>query len=94
MAHRFAATRGAVRWVALAEAVAWSGRTRYHAGIRRLLDTDPSVRRFMDGETDILPEVYRARMQRQLGPLHELLPQEAFAHDHLAYLHGAGERAG
>ena len=94
MAHRFAATRGAVRWVGLAEAVSWSGRTRYHAGIRRLLDTDPSVRRFMDGETATVPEFYRALVKRQLGPLHELLPQEAFAHDHLAYLHGAGERAG
>jgi hypothetical protein len=94
MAHRFAATRGAVRWVALAEAVSWSGRTRYHAGIRRLLDTDRSVRRFMDGETDSVPEFYRALMRRQLGPLYEVLPQGAFAPDHLAYLRGAGQRAG
>jgi hypothetical protein len=94
MAHRFAATRGAVRWVALAEAVSWSSRTRYHAGIRRLLDTDRSVRRFMDGETDSVPEFYRALMKRQLGPLYEVLPQGAFAPDHLAYLRDTGQRAG
>jgi hypothetical protein len=91
VARRFVATRGAVRWIKLAEAVSWSGRTRYHAGIRALLDTDPSVRRFMDGETDILPEVYRARMRQKLGPLYALLPEGAHTHDHLAYLRGAAE---
>ena len=28
------------------------GRIEYHTTIRRLLDTDPTVRRFMEGETD------------------------------------------
>jgi hypothetical protein len=93
VARRFAMTRDSARWIKLAEAVSWSSRTRYHAGIRRLLDTDASVRRFMDGETDTLPEFYRARMTRRLGPLHSMLPEGALTHDHLAYLHGAGERA-
>jgi hypothetical protein len=86
IARRFAATRGTPRWMKALEAVSWSGRTRYHAGIRHLLDTDSSVWRFMHGETDVLPEYYRARMQRQLGSMYGLLPEGALTHDHTAYL--------
>jgi len=86
IARRFVATRGAPRWMKLLEAVSWSGRVRYHAGIRRLLDTDAAARRFVEGETDILPEFYRVRMQRQLGPMYGLLPEGALTHDHMAYL--------
>lgn len=53
------------------------GRIQYHATIRRLLDADPAVRRFMDGETDRLPEFYRARIERELGPLYQYLPEGA-----------------
>ena len=34
------------------------GRIAYHTTIRRLLDTDPSVRGFMEGEDDRLPAFY------------------------------------
>src|SRR5262249_43830493 len=37
------------------------GRIRYQTTIRRLLDTDRSVRAFMEGESDELPEFYAAR---------------------------------
>jgi hypothetical protein len=43
----------------------------------------------MDGETDVLPEFFRARMRQQLGPMYGLLPEGALRHDHLAYLKAA-----
>ena len=91
--RRFVATSGALRWIKALEAVSWSGRTRYHAGIRRLLDTDREARRFVDGETDVLPEYYRARIRRQLGPMYDLLPEGALTHDHLAYSKAEASRA-
>jgi len=89
IAYRFATTRGAARWIKLAEAFSWSGRTRYHAGIRRLLDQDRSVQRFVNGESHRLPEFYLGRIKQNLGPLYELLPAGALEHDHLAYLKSA-----
>ena len=88
VARLLAATPGAMRWVRLAETLSWRARTRYHARIRYLLDADPAVRRFMDGETDRLPDHYARTIRRQLGRLHALLPDGALTHDHLAYLHG------
>jgi len=86
IAYRFATTRGAARWIKLAEAFSWSGRTRYHSGIRQLIGEDRSVRRFMDGETDRLPEYYGNRIRTDLGPMFDLLPEGALTHDHMAYL--------
>ena len=86
VAYRFATTRGTARWIKLLEALSWTGRTRYHSGVRRLIDQDPSVRRFMDAETDQLPEHYRSRIRSDLGPIYELLPDGALTHDHMAYL--------
>ncbi len=93
IARRFVATRGTPRWMKALEAVAWTGRTRYHAGIRRLYQTDPSVRAFMQGESDRLPDYYRARMRETLGAMFDLLPEEALTHDHMAYLKDAGAPA-
>ncbi len=88
VARRFAATRGIPRWVNLLSAMSseGSGRIRYFQTIRTLVGTDPSVRRFMEGESDILPQFYRARLRQQLGPMYDLLPDGALEHDHLAYL--------
>jgi hypothetical protein len=89
IARRFAATRATIpRWMNLVRAVSSEGfgRLRYHTMIRRLLDTDPSVIRYMNGETDRLPEFYRARIRNDLGPMYRLLPDDALTHDHLAYL--------
>ncbi len=92
IARRFVMSRGTTRWFKLLEAVSWSGRTRYHAGVRRLLDTDRSVRRFVDRESDRLPDHYQERIRRNLGPLYQVLPEGAVVHDHMAYLKTA-ERA-
>jgi hypothetical protein len=86
IARRFANSRGTTRWFKLLEAMSWQGRTRYHAGIRRLFDTDHSVRRFVNRESDRLPDHYQARIRLNLGPLYELLPDGALVHDHMAYL--------
>lgn len=62
------------------------GRIKSHSTIRRLLDTDPAVRGFLEGETSVLPKFYEHRIQRFLGPLWEALPPHALMHDPNAYL--------
>jgi hypothetical protein len=63
-----------------------SRRGKFQSNVRRLLDKDPSVRRFFDGETDILPRYYRKRVRNHLGPLWDSLPENALMHDQNAYL--------
>ena len=67
------------------------GRIKYHTKIRRLLDTDRSVRRFMEGETSELPAFYARKIRGKLGPLWEMLPEGATIHDHHAYLNSYKE---
>jgi hypothetical protein len=69
------------------------GRIRYHETISGLLKTDRSVRSYMEGETDVLPEFYAARIRRELGPAYDFLPEGALAHDPNAYLHATTEPA-
>lgn len=61
------------------------GRIRYYSTIRRLLDTDPSVRRYFEGESTELPQFYQDRIRHELGDFYEALPPGAIYHDHLAY---------
>ncbi|HEX6670107.1 MAG TPA: hypothetical protein VF061_11135, partial [Gemmatimonadales bacterium] len=67
------------------------GRIAYHTTIRGLLDTDRSVRGFMEGEEQALPPFYQARIQRDLGELHRHLPDGAVMHDPNAYLKSVGQ---
>jgi hypothetical protein len=87
--RRFAATDGAIpRWMNVVRAMSsegW-GRVRYHRTIRRLLDTDPDVRRFLEADTDRLPDFYSNRIRRDLGDLHQYLPAGSMMHDPNAYL--------
>lgn len=62
------------------------GRIKFYTTVRRLLDTDRSVRRFFDGETDAIPAFYVERVKRDLGPLWQFLPAGALSHDPKAYL--------
>ena len=81
------------RWMNVVRAMSsegW-GRIEYHTTIRRLLGTDRSVRGFMEGTEQELPEFYGARIQRDLGELHRHLPAGAIMHDPNAYLKSAGE---
>ncbi len=68
------------------------GRIKYYTTVRRLLDTDRSMRRFFDGETSEVPSFYVERVKRDLGPLWELLPAGALRHDPNAYLHKTQQR--
>jgi hypothetical protein len=94
--RRFGATPGAIpRWMNLVRAMSsegW-GRIKYHTTIRRLLDTDPAVRGFMEGATSELPAFYRARIERDLGDLHRHLPAGSMMHDPNAYLKSEGNGA-
>lgn len=89
IARRFAATRAAIpRWMNVVRAISSEGfgRLRYQRTVRRLLATDVSIRRYLEGETDRLPDFYREKIRTDLGPLLKLVPEEAETHDHLAYL--------
>ena len=76
------------KWMNFVRAVSSEGfgRIQYHTTIRKLLDTDPSVRAYLDGETEKLPEFYRQRIRKELGPMHDYLPPGALQHDQNAYL--------
>jgi hypothetical protein len=83
------------KWMNVVRAVSSEGfgRLRYHRMIRGLLDSDRSVRAFMEGESDELPEFYAARLRRELGPLYRFLPEGALTHDQNAYLHATAAEA-
>jgi hypothetical protein len=91
---RLGATKAAIpRWMNVVRAMSsegW-GRIAYHTTIRGLLDSDPNVRGFMEGEDDRLPAFYEARIRRDLGELHAHLPAGAVMHDQNAYLKSAGD---
>jgi radical SAM family protein len=94
IARRIPATPTMIpKWMNVVRAVSSEGfgRIRYHETILRLLDTDRSVRSFMEGETDQLPEFYASRIRRELGPAYDFLPEGALAHDPNAYLHATTE---
>ncbi len=62
------------------------GRIRYYSMIRKLLDTDITVRRYFEGESTELPDFYLQRIKKELGVFYDALPPGAIYHDHLAYL--------
>jgi hypothetical protein len=89
IARRVPATPTAIpKWMNLVRAISSEGfgRIRYHTMIRKLLDTDTSVRDYLEGESDTLPEFYRSRIRRELGPMYQHLPAGAILHDQNAYL--------
>ena len=89
VARRFDANRGTVpRWLNALRALSseGAGRIRYDTKVRRLLDTDVSLRRFFDGETTTLPRFYTEQVRNDLGPFWEALPDGALSHDQNAYL--------
>src|SRR5262249_1026984 len=57
-----------------------SKRVEFQAKVHELLTTDPSVRRFFDGESRALPQFYRSKLRNSLGWLWEMLPAGALMH--------------
>jgi hypothetical protein len=89
IARRLAANKGLLtRSLNFVRAVSTEGFGRVHhdTTIRRLLDSDLSVRRFFESETLTVPAFYAERVRRDLGPLWEWLPAGALDHDPNAYL--------
>ena len=62
------------------------GRLKHHTAIRARLDSDIALRRYIEGETQELPEFYRHKVRKKLGRYWDALPAGALTHDHLAYL--------
>jgi hypothetical protein len=62
------------------------GRIRYHKTVRRLLDTDRSVRAYFEGESRVLPQFYIDRVKNDLGSFWPYLPAGALEHDEHAYM--------
>jgi hypothetical protein len=89
IARRIPATPTAIpKWMNVVRAMSsegW-GRIDYHTTIRKLIDTDRSVRAYLDGETTVLPEFYHNRIRHDLGPMYQYLPEGAIYHDPTAYL--------
>jgi hypothetical protein len=94
IARRIPATATAIpKWMNVVRAMSsegW-GRIDYHTTIRKLLDTDRSVRAYLDGETTVLPEFYHNRIRHDLGPMYQYLPEGAIYHDPTAYLSSVAE---
>jgi hypothetical protein len=94
IARRIPATPTAIpKWMNVLRAMSsegW-GRIDYHTQIRKLLDTDRSVRAYLDGETTVLPEFYHNRIRHDLGPMYQYLPEGAIYHDPTAYLSSVAE---
>jgi hypothetical protein len=87
--RRLAANRGAIpRWMNVVRAVSSEGfgRIRYHTRIRELLDSDLTVRAFLEGRSSEIPRFYTDRIRSELGSLWDHLPDGALHHDPLAYL--------
>jgi len=63
-----------------------NGRIEYYREVRELLSTDAPFRAYFEGDTERLPDFFRERVKRDLGPLWEFLPEGALEHDPHAYL--------
>ena len=95
IAKRFGAAGSALpRWMNVVRAVSSEGfgRLKFYTELRRLLDTDPQIRRYFDRETAEVPAFYVERVRKDLGPLWEWLPAGALDHDPNAYLKSADVR--
>lgn len=84
--RRFMANRGlAIKAINLVRATS-SKRAKFQSKVAARLRTDRSMQQFFSGESTVLPEFYRGKIERTLGPLWESLPPGALMHDQNAYL--------
>jgi hypothetical protein len=93
IARRFASQGPTIPgWMNVLRAVSSEGfgRLKYFRNLRGLLDTDSSMRRYFNRETEEIPTFYLDRMKRELGPLWDYLPDGALHHDPNAYLKSNG----
>jgi len=76
------------RWLNFIRAVSEEGfgRIRHDSTVRQLLDDDISLRRFFEGESEVLPAFYEERVRKDLGHWWDVLPEGSLRHDPNAYL--------
>jgi hypothetical protein len=76
------------RWMNVVGSVSAEGREwmRYHAGIRRMFDRDPSFLSFFGQEPDVLPKFHEDRVFQTLGFVRKWLPEGTMQHGPNAYL--------
>jgi len=58
-------------------------------GLRLQADRQPTclpLRRYVEGESDVLPPFYHDMIRKELGSMWEWLPEEALSHNPYAYL--------
>jgi hypothetical protein len=87
--RRLRANRGVIpRMMNVVRAISSEGygRIKYFSEVRDRLSTDSLFRAYFEGETTRLPDFFRQRVKRDLGPLWEFLPEGALEHDPRAYL--------
>ena len=84
--RRFSANRGVTTRLLNVIRARSTERGRFQAKMQKLLRENQQVRQFFDGESDVVPDFYRKRLQRHLGPLWDALPEGALTHDPNAYL--------
>ena len=80
------------RWMNVLRAVSseGSGRLKFYGDIRSRLDHDRELIAYFEQESTTLPEVYHARIRRDLGDYYQWLPPGALEHDPYAALTEAG----
>ena len=87
--RRFRAVSARIpRWMNVLRAVSSEGfgRIKYYSAVRERLEHDVRFRAYFEGESTLLPDFFRQRAQRDLGPFWEWLPKGALYHDPNAYL--------
>jgi hypothetical protein len=90
--RRLAANRTLIpKWMNVVRGISSEGfgRIRYHTAMRKRLDTDRDVRRFMEGDSGQVPEFYLSLIRQELGQLFPHLPEGGLTHDPNAYLNAA-----
>ncbi len=95
--RRFHASKGQIpKWMNVVRAVSSEGfgRIKYYTSYRERLDTDREFRRYLEGESDVLPAFFREKVEQDLGSLLPWLPKGALEHDHNAYLKAENANGG
>jgi len=77
------------RWMNFMRAISSEGhgRLRFFRKVRQLLVEDRAFRKYFEGETEELPDLYKNIIKRDLGFWWQWLPKGATEHDPNAYLH-------
>jgi hypothetical protein len=84
------------RWMNVLRAVSSEGfgRIKYYSEVRARLDSDLQFRAYFEGESTTLPDFFRQRVQRDLGPFWDWLPEGALEHNPNAYLESSQRLVG